>query len=330
MRTPSRPRPLRAPSRLQLALIAAVVLAVFGACVAGDRSTLTTDTAASGYAGPVVTGTPGDERGIGLEMAQSRAVKTTPAALSAPRAAAPTAPPAAQQPDPTGMIIRNGHVVVRVDSLERAIERVRRLATAMGGTVGNVSMNTGEREVRSATLEMKVPSARFDEAMTGMTPLGKVEHSTASAQDVGEEFVDLTARLANARRLEARLLDLLANRTGKLEDVLAVERELARVREEIERYEGRIRYLSTRVAISTIVAALHEKAPIVASPGTSVLGNAFLNMWRNFVRFVAGLIEALGVLVPVALLTLAGFLAWRRWRFAAHRFIVGDLPTRTP
>ena len=315
MRTPSRPRALRAPTRPQLALIAFAVFAIFGACSVADRSTPAMDTAASGHAAPIVTGVADEARGVGLEMAQSRAVKTTPAALASP----PAPVPAAQQPDPSGMIIRNGHVVVRVDSLERAIERVRRLATAMGGTVGNVSVNTGEREVRSATLEVKVPSARFDEAMTGMSPLGKVEHSTASAQDVGEEFVDLTARLANARRLEARLLDLLANRTGRLEDVLAVERELARVREEIERYEGRIRYLSTRVATSTIVAALHEKAPIVASPGTNVIGNAFLNMWRNFVRFIAGLIEALGVLVPVAALGVVGVLAWKRWGAATPR-----------
>lgn len=321
MRMPFLPRAFRAPSRLHLTLVAAVILAVVGACnVAADRSTLTMDTAASGYAAPGFTGGADEGRGVGLEMAQSRAVKTTPAARPAPPL---SSAPLAQQPDPTGMVIRNGHVVVRVDSLEQAIERVRRLATAMGGSVGNVTVNTGEREVRSATLEMKVPSARFDEAMTGMSPVGRVEHSTASAQDVGEEFVDITARLANARRLEARLLDLLANRTGRLEDVLAVERELARVREEIERYEGRLRYLSTRVATSTIVAALHEKAPIVAAPGTNVIGNAFLTMWRNFVRFVAGLIEALGVLIPVAALAAGGFFAWKRW----NRSRAVDAPT---
>jgi hypothetical protein len=241
----------------------------------------------------------------GFEVAQSRQLKASPAANPAPQTA--------QLPDPSGMIIRNGHVVVEVDSLEAAIERVRAMALALGGSVGNVSMSTGDKELRSATLEMKIPSARFDDAMTGMSPLGKVEQSTATAQDVGEEFVDISARLANARRLERRLIDLLATRTGKLEDVLAVERELARVREEIERYEGRIRYLGSRVATSSIVASLHEKAPIVASPGTNVLGNAFLNMWRNFVRFIAGLIEALGVIIPVAAMGVAGYFAWKRW-----------------
>jgi hypothetical protein len=132
---------------------------------------------------------------------------------------------------------------------------------------------------------------------------------------VGEEFVDVTARMENARRLERRLVELLATRTGKLDDVLAVERELARVREEIERYEGRIRYLSAHVATSTIVATVHEKAPIVATqPGTNPLRQAVVNMWRNFVLFLAWSIEALGVLVPVGVIALGVLVARRRWK----------------
>jgi hypothetical protein len=221
------------------------------------------------------------------------------------------------QTSSTGMIIRNGDVSVQVDSLEIAIERVRQLATALGGTLGNVSVNTGERQVRSATLQIKVPAARFDDAMHGMTPLGKVERSTTTAEDVGEEFVDVNARVANAKRLESRLVVLLATRTGKLEDVLAVERELARVREEIERYEGRIRYLSSRVAISTIGVLVHEKPPLIASqPGTNVIGHAFANMWRNFVAFVAIGIESLGVVIPLAALAWLLLWRWKRWRMS--------------
>lgn len=215
----------------------------------------------------------------------------------------------------TGMIIRNGHVSVEVDSIEIAMDRVRQLTASLGGYLGNVSVQTGERQVRSATLEMKIPAARFDSAMLGMPALGKVEHSSATAEDVGEEFVDITARVANAKRLEARLVSLLATRTARLQDVLAVERELARVREEIERHEGRIRFLSSRVATSTIVATVHEKLPIIAGqPGTNVFADAFLNMWRNFVRFLATGIELLGVVIPLALIAWGVFAGWRRWR----------------
>lgn len=304
MPTPSFLRGRRAFIQASAALAGVAVIAL-GSCTQADRPAL--DSISSVVTTAVGAPTSDEARAVGFEMSQSVAAKQAPAPVPPPGS------PAAQLPDPAGMIIRNGHVVVRVDSVEAAIERVRQLAASVGGSVGNVTLNTGERQLRSATLEVKVPAARFDNAMSGMSPLGTVEHSTITAEDVGEEFVDITARLANARRLEARLLDLLANRTGKLEDVLAVERELARVRLEIERHEGRIRYLSSRVATSTIVASLHEKAPLVAAPGTNVIGSAFANMWRNFVRFVAGLIEALGVLVPVAALAALGVLGWKRW-----------------
>lgn len=225
----------------------------------------------------------------------------------------PVAP--AQQLPATGMIIRNGYVSVEVDSIEIAIERVRRLTASLGGHLGNVSIQTGEHQVRSASLEMKIPAARFDSAMAGMPVLGKLEHSSATAQDVGEEFVDITARVANAKRLEERLVSLLATRTAKLSDVLAVERELARVREEIERHEGRIRFLGSRVATSTIVATVHEKLPIIAGPpGTNVFVAALKNMWRNFVKFIATGIELLGVLVPVGAIAWGAYAGWRRWR----------------
>ena len=222
----------------------------------------------------------------------------------------------ASAPATPSMIIRNGSASVQVDSLELAILAVQKMAVTFGGYVGNTALSSGENQVRSATIELKIPSARYDEALAGLTPIGKVESVSSTAEDVGEEFVDVNARVANAHRLEERLVTLLATRTGKLEDVLAVERELARVREEIERYEGRLRFLKTRVATSTLTVTVHERAPLVsASPGENILLNAFKDAWRNFVRFVAGLIAMLGSIIPAIVLAALLFLAARRvWR----------------
>ena len=222
-----------------------------------------------------------------------------------------TEAPAATAPS---MIIRNGSASVQVDSLELAIAAVQKLAATFGGYVGNTALSAGENQLRSATLELKIPSARYDDALSGLTPIGKVESVSSNAEDVGEEFVDVSARVANARRLEDRLVVLLATRTGKLEDVLAVERELARVREEIERYEGRLRFLKTRVATSTLTVTVHERAPLVSgSPGENILVDAFKDAWRNFVRLVAGFISMLGVIVPILALVALIFMGWRRW-----------------
>ena len=206
------------------------------------------------------------------------------------------------------MIVRTGSATIQVDSLELAVARLRLLAQQLGGYVGNTSMETGANQVRSASVELKIPAKRWNELLTGLKPIGKREALTESAQDVGEEFVDVNARVVNARRLEERLIALLANRTGKLSDALSVERELARVREEIERYEGRIRYLRSQAAVSTMIVNLHEPLPVLGSqPGSNPIADAFRAAWRNFVGFIAGLISFLGVLVPLAAL---GALIW--------------------
>lgn len=214
------------------------------------------------------------------------------------------------------MIIRTGQASVEIDSLELAIADVRALAQRVGGYIANTQIQLGRRQFRSAVLEIKVPTARFDELLGGLQPLGKVEYVNISAQDVGEEYTDITARVANGRKLEGRLIELLATRTGKLSDVLEIERELARVREEIERMEGRLRYLKAHAATSTLSLTVHEEAPLVGDQGSgSVLGKALAQAWRNFINFVAALIASLGLVLPSAVLGIGAILLLRKaWR----------------
>lgn len=237
-------------------------------------------------------------------------------AAASPAELAPSTGLRDDSPPPTApsMVIRTGAASIRIDSLEPALATLRVLAARVGGYVANTSVQAGPAQYRQATLEIKVPAARFDDLVTGLEPIGKVEAVNVTAEDVGEEFVDVSARVSNAKRLENRLIELLATRTGRLQDVLSVERELARVREEIERYEGRLRYLRTRSTMSTLSITVHEPVPVVGDPGSNVLVRALERAWRNFVELVAGFIASLGVLVPLVLA--GGTVVWgiRRWR----------------
>jgi hypothetical protein len=211
------------------------------------------------------------------------------------------------------MIIRVGDASVEVDSLEPAIALVTQLASRLGGYVANTSLQGGLTQIRSATLTLRIPAARYEEALGGLRPIGDLETVNTSAQDVGEEYVDLNARVQNGRRVESRLVALLATRTGKLDDVLAVERELARVREQIERIEGRLRYLRARAAMSTLTVTVHESVPLIGyDPSTNPVAEAFKTAWRNFVAFVAAFIAALGWVIPLGALAGLGVVAWRR------------------
>jgi len=268
---------------------------------------------------------PGGTSSAGLSRRSDEAATTPDAVSGSPAQAAPATPPAAPGAPPAAvpqtvtpsMIIRTGNASVQVDKLEPAMQRVEQLARRLGGYVANSSIETGDQQVRQASLEMKIPAARWGEAIAGLQPIGKLESQQTTAEDVGEEYVDVTARMTNARRMEERLLNLLQTRTGKLDDVLAVERELSRVREEIERYEGRLRFLRTRAAVSTLTVRLHEPLPVLA-PGRSPILDAFRDAWRNFIGFTAGFIAALGWLVPL-LLVFAGIVWVLRWLLGRGR-----------
>ncbi|HEU4629964.1 MAG TPA: DUF4349 domain-containing protein [Gemmatimonadaceae bacterium] len=247
------------------------------------------------------------------KVAAPSAADASAATDALPSSAAQTAAPA--------MIIRTGTASVEVQDVDTAAAQVRALVARLGGYVANSALQAGRDQVRTAVLEVKVPAARFDAALTGLRPLGTVEVVNVDAQDVGEEYTDLEARVANARRLEERLVELLATRTGKLDDVLAVERELARVREEIERMEGRMRYLRARAAMSTLTVTLHEPLPLAGTgPGDNVIVRALEQAWENFVGVIAWLIAAVGALLPLVLI---GAIAWALLRRLG-------VPLRTP
>ena len=215
----------------------------------------------------------------------------------------------------TRLIVRTGQAVIEVDSLEPAIAELRHIAQRVGGFVADASVQSGRNQLRSATLQLKVPAARFDDLTLALGPLGRLQSVNVNAEDVSEEFVDVTARVANSRRLEDRLVELLRTRTGKLQDVLAVEHELARVREEIERMEGRLRYLKASAQLSTLSVNLSEPPPIITShPGRSIITEAFKTAWRNFVGLLAGVIASLGVVAPILIFGWGTWVVTKRYR----------------
>jgi hypothetical protein len=213
---------------------------------------------------------------------------------------------------------------VQVQAVDAAVTRMRQTAGQFGGFIANTALVTGKEEQRAATLELRVPSAQFDALVGALNQLGKVESVNVSAEDVSEEYVDLGARLANARRVEARLVEMLATRTGKLSDVLTVEQELARVRQEAERYEARIRWLERRATLSSLQVSLHEKIPLIEPPrGHGPIAEAFAEAWTRFVAFVAWFIASLGILIPVGAVISVTVVVVRR-------ILGGGTPPRVP
>lgn len=214
------------------------------------------------------------------------------------------------------MIIRNatlrGEVQVVDDWLAALNDDLRR----HDGFVIDSEARNDARGVRSGTVRVRVPAARFDSLLSDLRALfSRLESEAVTGQDVTEEFVDLTARLANQREAEGRLREIL-QRAGSVSDVLEVERELTRVRETIERLEGRERYLRDRVALATITVEWHEPWPMggeAAGPGFwALLGDGVRDGLRGFAEVSRGLVVV--AISGLPLYILLAVMLWLLWR----------------
>ena len=145
------------------------------------------------------------------------------------------------------------------DQLPATIDKSIDVAESVGGFLGSR---------KDTSVILRVPSARFREAMTRMESLGIVTHRSVAAEDVSEEFHDAEVRLLNMRATRQRMQDFLL-KAGTMQDTLVVEHELERVAQEIDRLEGRMRFLKSRASFSQIAIALQAKPkikPIVGRP----------------------------------------------------------------
>jgi hypothetical protein len=218
-------------------------------------------------------------------------------------------------------IIRNGSVRFEVENTDRAVEALKALVASFGGYLASEQRDEDARTGRQAFVTCRIPSQKLDEMLGRLEEIGKQEAVNLASEDVSEQYLDLEVRLRTQQQLEERLRGLLDRPSNRLSDLLEIEKEVARVRGEIDSMQGRKRYWDNQVAFSTLTVQVHEPRPVVASDKGGVwatLKGAFGDSADNFVRTIAGLIAALGAFVPLALAFVAAFWAirflWRRGR----------------
>jgi hypothetical protein len=160
------------------------------------------------------------------------------------------------QPGRERLLVKTAELSVAVDEVAKGVAAAEARATSLGGYV-SASRVSGKAW---AQLELRVPSSRLDEALTSLSALGEERSRSVAASDVTTEVGDLEAQLTNQRALRDRLRALLA-RAEKVEDVLAVERELTRLQTEIDAGETRLTRLRSDLAMSALSLHLVERRP---------------------------------------------------------------------
>ncbi|HIM38070.1 MAG TPA: DUF4349 domain-containing protein [Dehalococcoidia bacterium] len=151
-------------------------------------------------------------------------------------------------------IISSASVSIQVEVVEDTINQVRAIAEGLGGFVEQLS-SSGEPGHERANITVRVPQANFLTTLERIEDLGDVRSRNLGTEDVSAQFIDLEARLKASLGEEASLLSLL-ERAGVVSEVLAIERELFRVRADIERSQGQLNFLERRVELSTISVSL--------------------------------------------------------------------------
>jgi anti-sigma factor RsiW len=223
------------------------------------------------------------------------------------------------------MIARTASVRVSVKDFEAARASVDRIVRAREGYTASMTINTQKGESQSLEAELHIPAPLCDVALADLKNLGRVEQEQQGGEEVTAQVVDLDARLKNARITETRLEEILRTRTGKVGDVLEVEREMASVREQIERMEGEQKALQNRVAFASIQLELHEEYAASLDVNSSSVGRRVRNALVNGFGAAADGVLSLGLflLYVAPSLILLGLVlfwplrwAWRRLRQA--------------
>ena len=166
-------------------------------------------------------------------------------------------------------VISSAFIVIELEAVPEAASQVGVIAESLGGFVEQLS-SSGDSEFQRATINIRVPQDQFFPALERIEALGTVLSRDIGSEDVSEQFIDLEARLKNALGEEQSLLSLL-EKAGVVSEVLAIERELFRVRSEIERFQGRLNFLERRVDLATISVSLLSPEPEFSEPPSASL-----------------------------------------------------------
>ncbi|MBL9122433.1 MAG: DUF4349 domain-containing protein, partial [Planctomycetaceae bacterium] len=180
-------------------------------------------------------------------------------------------------------------------------DRVIALVGKFDGYVADANLSGSTGNSRYGRWKIRVPVEKFDAFVSGAQGLGELVGAGTTSQDVSEEYYDVEARIRNKTKEEERLIKLLEDRPGKLEDVIAIERELSRVREEIERMQGRLRVLADLTSLTTVTLSIKEirdyvppEAPTLATR----IGRSFGGSLESLRTFGENLLIGGAALVP--------------------------------
>lgn len=227
------------------------------------------------------------------------------------------------------MIARSAQLTLKAKEVDKVRSSIDEVLKRHNGYIGELNSGAPQGEARSFEATLRFPGDQFEAAFAELKKLGRVEAESQSGEEVTQQYIDLDARLTNARNSEHRLTDLLKERTGRLADVLSVETEIERVRGEIESMDAEKKALTTRVDFATVNVKVLEdyKAQLHLAPDSvsARFRNAAVEGYRSMVEGLVGVLTLVlswgpGLLLWCAVFFFPARLIWKKWlRWQASR-----------
>ena len=156
-------------------------------------------------------------------------------------------------------LIRNANVELEIVNFDNAVQRITAFTNEERGYVATTSSEKQANGKLRGQVIVKVLPENLDRFLQKIRGLGELKNQTLGTEDVTKAYFDTDARLKNSRVMEQRFIDMLKTKTGKVSDLLQVEKELGRVREEIEKMQGELKYWDSQVQFATVTISLAEK-----------------------------------------------------------------------
>jgi hypothetical protein len=212
-------------------------------------------------------------------------------------------------------IVKTGELTLQVPSVGAAVGQLRAIALSLDGYVSE-SRTGGERD--AATVTLRIPAERFDDALTKLHDMdGELRVEATRDEDVTSSIVDLEARIRNLQASEAQYR-VLVGRAQKVEDILAVQSRLDDVRGQIEQLSAQLKQLNGLATLSTItVTLLPASTPVQDAAEGWDPGATFGNAVAALVSAGQGLADT-GIwllIVGLPILVVVAILLWLVLRF---------------
>ena len=213
-------------------------------------------------------------------------------------------------------IIKTASTRYKVKNIDKALSEIKQVMYLNGGYISELRYDKNYQEKQNR-FTIKIPKENFDIMLDGIQKFAEeTDFVNISTTDVTEKYMDAQSRLQTKLEVKERLEAVLRKNAKTVKDILATENELRVIQEEIEAAQGKIKYMSSRVAYSTIQVEIYETITFKEKPVTYKKGfgakakEGLVTGWE----FIQGIAIALLYIWPIILVSIIGFVFFRRWR----------------